>query len=103
MTNKTYSNDVINDLAKIGAALSSLQKSSGINLRTIAKFSSLSVNSVKSVLAGKTGNIASYDMVARSLGSSLIGVIAGICVACNESEKTGQTTTEVSESATTPF
>lgn len=48
------------------------------NLRTVSKFSGLSVNSVKSVLTGKTANIASYSLIAKALGTNLIDIVGKI-------------------------
>lgn len=78
MTKKTYPIDITNEILVISAELSRLFKSNKGNLRNIAKFSGMSVNSVKAVLAGKTANIASYSLIAKALGSNLIYVIQAI-------------------------
>jgi lambda repressor-like predicted transcriptional regulator len=75
MNKKTYPTDVTDEVTKIASALNAMFKSQSANLRTIAKFSSMSVNSVKSVLSGKTANIASYSLIAKALGTNLIDVI----------------------------
>ena len=80
MKNKTYPADVTDEIAKISAQLSLLFKSGANNLRTVAKFSGLSVNSVRSVLDGKTANIATYSLIAKALGSNLIDLV---CAAKN--------------------
>lgn len=76
MKSKTYPVEILQEIASISNSLSSLFKSSKTNLRAIAKFSGLSVNSVKSVLAGETANIGSYALVAKALGTTLTKVIA---------------------------
>ena len=83
---KVYPPELKQDLIDVGAALTRIQKKNNIKYRSIAKFSSLSVNSVKSVLAGNTANIASYDMVARSLGTTLISLIQGFTSSDEETE-----------------
>lgn len=75
MTTKNYPAEITNEVSAIAARLSAEFKTSGGNLRTVAKFSGLSVNSVKAVLAGKTANIASYSLIAKALGTTLVDVI----------------------------
>lgn len=74
MKQKVYPKEVTNEVLVIGQALKGLFNSQGCNLRTIAKLSDMSVNSVKAVLAGSTANIASYSLVAKSLGTTLLEV-----------------------------
>jgi lambda repressor-like predicted transcriptional regulator len=75
MTKKTYPTEIVNEITKIAGELNKVFKANKGNLRNIAKFSGMSVNSVKAVLAGKTANIASYAMIAKALGTSLMDVI----------------------------
>ena len=78
MKTKIYPQDVLDQIQAIGAELACIFSLEKTNLRSISKFSNMSVNSVKSVLAGKTGNIASYALVAKALGTDLITVISKI-------------------------
>jgi len=78
MKNKTYPTDVTEEISKISNQLSTLFKSGANNLRTVAKFSGLSVNSVRSVLDGKTANIATYSLIAKALGTNLIDLVANL-------------------------
>ena len=78
MNHKIYPNDVVEQIQSIGNKLSTIFNKEKTNLRTISKFANMSVNSVKSVLSGKTGNIASYALVAKALGTDLITVISEI-------------------------
>jgi lambda repressor-like predicted transcriptional regulator len=78
MNQKIYPNDVIDQIQKIGHTLKTLFNSQKTNLRAISKFSDMSINSVKSVLAGKTANIASYALVAKALGTDLVSIIANM-------------------------
>jgi transcriptional regulator with XRE-family HTH domain len=71
---KTYSSQVLETVKQIGTALQGLQQSSSISLKTLATNSGLSINSIKSIFKGSTANIASYDSLARALGSSLTKV-----------------------------
>lgn len=71
---KTYSPEVLEAVGKIGSALHNLQMKNATSLKTIATSSGLSVNSIKSIFKGSTANIASYDSLARALGSSLFEV-----------------------------
>lgn len=75
MTKKSYPTDVSNEIIQISAALSGLVKSTNTSVRSIAQFAGISVNSVKSVLSGKTANIATYALIAKALGTSLIAVV----------------------------
>lgn len=77
--------DIMNELTLISTALSNIfaaqrggTTDTRVNLRSIAKFSGLTTNSVKSVFSGKTANIASYALVAKALGTTLIDVIKTI-------------------------
>jgi hypothetical protein len=78
MKQKIYPKEITDEIELIGLAIKSLFESQKANLRTIAKFSDMSVNSVKAVLTGKTANIASYSLVAKALGSTLLDVIEKI-------------------------
>ncbi len=78
MKNKTYPADVTEEISKISTQLATLFKSGANNLRTVAKFSGLSVNSVRSVLDGKTANIATYSLIAKALGTNLIDLVAAV-------------------------
>lgn len=71
-TNNKYSDTTINDLKMIGDVLLSYKQKEKIDFRSLAARSNLSVNSVKSVVNGKTGNIASYATVAEALGTTLL-------------------------------
>ena len=75
MTQKNYPQDITNEINLISVELTKIFTKNKSNLRTIAKFSGMSVNSVKSVLAGKTANIGSYCMIAKALGTTLTDVI----------------------------
>jgi hypothetical protein len=74
---KTYSPNVLESVKKIGASLQEVQQRNNSSLKTIATNSGLSINSIKSIFKGATANIASYDSLARALGTSLVEV------ACN--------------------
>jgi len=76
--NKIYPNEILTEIQGIAGEMNSLFKTQKNNLRTIAKFAGISVNSVKSVLAGETANIASYSLVAKALGTSLTNVVYNI-------------------------
>lgn len=78
MKNKTYPANITNEISLIAAELKALFTKNSANIRTVAKFSGLSVNSVKSVLSGKTANIASYSLIASALGSNLIDLVHGL-------------------------
>ena len=86
MTKKTYPVDVTNEISAIAEELSALQKKSGTNVRTIAQFAGISINSVKSALAGKTANIATYVLIAKAMGTTFTSVIQSMAT---------QTTTNV--------
>ena len=91
MTTKNYPTEITDEVANIAKQLTIEFNKSGSNLRTIAKFSSLSVNSVKAVLSGKTANIASYSLIAKAMGTTLVNVIHTMRTAelkAAESEKT---------------
>jgi lambda repressor-like predicted transcriptional regulator len=75
MTTKNYPTEITDEVANIAKQLTIEFNKCGSNLRTIAKFSSLSVNSVKAVLSGKTANIASYSLIAKAMGTTLVNVI----------------------------
>jgi hypothetical protein len=91
MTKKTYPVEITNEISIIANQLNKVFKQNKGNLRNIAKFSGMSVNSVKAVLAGKTANIASYCLIAKALGTNLINVIDNIPVENNSTA--GLTTT----------
>ena len=76
MKQKTYPEEITEEILSIGQAMKKVFDSQKSNLRLIAKFSAMSVNSVKAVLTGKTANIASYALVAKALGTSLVDVVA---------------------------
>lgn len=78
MKQKTYPSDITDEVKRIGDELNTIFKASGTNLRTLSKFSSMSVNSVKAVLAGNTANIASYSLVAKALSTNLIDVVTSL-------------------------
>jgi len=78
MKQKTYPQEVTDEVLAIGQALKTLFEGQNSNLRTLAKFSDMSVNSVKAVLSGKTANIASYSLVAKALGTDLVSVIGTV-------------------------
>lgn len=75
---KQYPAEITSEIQSIAATLHNLMKNSSSNIRTLAKFSSMSINSVKAVLDGKTANIASYCLIAKALGTNLIDVIHGM-------------------------
>jgi hypothetical protein len=74
---KTYSPEVLTAVKTIGSALQTYQQKNNASLKTLSTASGLSINSIKSIFKGATANIASYDSLARALGSSLIEI------ACN--------------------
>lgn len=78
MKNKTYPANITNEISLIATELKNLFTTNKANIRTVAKFSGLSVNSVKSVLTGKTANIASYSLIASALGTNLIDLVHGM-------------------------
>lgn len=78
MTKKTYPTDISNEISAISSELNSLIKTTKTNLRTIAQHAGISVNSVKSVLAGKTANIATYALIAKALGTTLTDIVKAI-------------------------
>ncbi len=71
---KTYSQDVLNSVKEIGEQLSQRQKELKTSLKVLSASSGLSVNSIKAIFEGMTANIASYDSLARALGTSLVQV-----------------------------
>lgn len=77
--NKTYPLDITEEINKIASALKQRYDNSKENLRNISRFSGLTVNSIKAVLNGKTANIASYSLVAKALGTTLIDIIVASC------------------------
>lgn len=86
MKQKIYPQEILAEVEAIGLALKTVFDSQGNNLRTIAKFSGMSVNSVKAVLNGQTGNIASYSLVAKALGTTLINAIATVSYSSTSSQ-----------------
>jgi len=91
MTQKTYPAEITTEITQIANELSKIFNNTKGNLRTISKFSSMSVNSVKSVLAGKTANIASYCLIAKALGTTLTDIIYNMKVASNATGKAATT------------
>lgn len=75
MTKTTYTTNTIQEIESIGLALHDYYKNNKCSLRTISKISSLSVNTVKAVLNGETGNIASYSAVASAMGTTLLDIV----------------------------
>ena len=75
MKQKIYPEEISDEILSIGQALKNVFDTQKANLRTIAMFSDMSVNSVKAVLSGKTANIASYALVAKALGTKLVDVV----------------------------
>lgn len=63
------------DLLIVGMKLQELAKAQKKTMRQIATDTKLSVNSVKVVFSGKVGNISTYDVVARYLGTSFVDVV----------------------------
>ena len=86
---KTYSIETTSSVVSIGKALHALHVSSKIPLKALSASSGLSVNSIKSIFGGATANIASYDSLARALGSSLIDVASGL--KAQEGQKVAET------------
>jgi transcriptional regulator with XRE-family HTH domain len=76
---KTYSPLVLETVKQIGVSLQEIQQRSNVSLKTIATNSGLSINSIKSIFKGATANIASYDSLARALGTSLLEVASTCC------------------------
>ena len=75
---KTYDKNTLSDIRQIAAELNDLFLASKKPLRTVAQIAMLSTNSAKAVLAGKPANIATYDSVARALGSSIIEICTNL-------------------------
>jgi transcriptional regulator with XRE-family HTH domain len=92
---KSYQQETVDAIKSIGDELQKLYEHEGTTIRAIATRSGLSVNSVKSILSGKTGNIASYDSVARALNTNLIDLIIDTFTAANS---VGQKELEVGKS-----
>lgn len=63
------------DLQPIGTLLQNLSKTQKKTMRQISKDTGLSVNSVKVVFNGERGNVATYDTVARYLGTSFVQAV----------------------------
>lgn len=74
-TTNTNTSTIEQDLAPVGTWLKSLATSQKKTMRQIASDTKLSVNSVKVVFSGETGNVSTYDIVARYLGSSFIRAV----------------------------
>ena len=85
---KTYSPLVLDSVKQIGVSLQEIQQRSNVSLKTIATNSGLSINSIKSIFKGSTANIASYDSLARALGTCLTKVAHDCYVKEANSEKT---------------
>lgn len=62
------------DIVRIGQSLREIFDARKETYRGLSQRSGLSVNSVKAILNGATANIASYDIVARALATSLLEV-----------------------------
>lgn len=84
---KNYPTAVEDDLKALSKELQETQFNGKWTLRTIAKLANLSVNSVKSILEGQTANIASYDMVARAMNTTLFDIAVKIRSAAKTSQK----------------
>lgn len=99
---KTYPSVVEDSLKAISTYLRDKFTQGKYTYRTVSAMSKLSVNSVKSILTGETANIASYDMVARAVGTSLVTA----CAAIDAEEKRKETqaaTAETPTQTTSPF
>ena len=99
MKQKTNPKEIAEEVQSIGDALKLVFDQQKSNLRTIAKYSDMSVNSVKAVLSGKTANIASYSLVAKALGTTLVDVV----VALNNYIPGNPTLPAIAESASDPI
>jgi transcriptional regulator with XRE-family HTH domain len=75
---KNYLETTLADLASISTAYNKLMQDSGMSIRGIAQRSGISINSIKSVMEGRTANIATYDEVARAFDTSLIKIIQSL-------------------------
>jgi transcriptional regulator with XRE-family HTH domain len=75
---KTYHPATIKTVEAVGTFLKGQFNAKGLSLKTLSAASGLSVNSIKSILKGATANIASYDALARALGTDLISIMAAI-------------------------
>lgn len=78
MTKQIYTPQVLQEVKNIGIAVKNYYKANQCSLRTISKISGLSINTVKAVLQGTTGNIASYSAVASAMGTTLLDLIKGM-------------------------
>lgn len=72
---KVHPPEIIQEVEKIAKILSDEFARTSANLRTIAKQANMSVNSVRTILEGKTANIASYALIAKALGTNLVELI----------------------------
>lgn len=66
--------DVLAELTAIGGYLQALATNQKLNHKELSKRSNLSPITVRSILTGKTCNIASYMILAKTLGYSLTGI-----------------------------
>jgi len=78
MAKQIYTNEVLKEVERIGTAVKTYYKANSCSLRTISKISGLSINTVKAVLEGATGNIASYSAVANAMGTTLLDLVKGM-------------------------
>ena len=85
---KTYSPEVLDSVKQIGKCLQDLQQGTSASLKTLSTNSGLSINSIKSIFKGSTANIASYDSLARALGTCLTKVAHDCYMKEATSEKT---------------
>ena len=70
--NAHFPSEVTNQLRVLGAAIHQLYKDKGYqNYKSFADACNLSINSVKSIFKGKTGNIANYLYALHVLGTNL--------------------------------
>lgn len=75
---KSYPSEVTDQLKELGQELCSLWRKDSRGLVEFAKACNLSVNSVKAVFLGKTGNITSYLMIAHTMGLTLEDIVMRI-------------------------
>ena len=69
---RIYPEYVSDQLTALAGLINAKVATTGVSIKDLAVKSNLTVSSVKSILGGKTANIASYLMVLDALGSSLI-------------------------------
>jgi len=73
---KVHPPEILQEVEKIAKMLSDEFVRTNANLRTVSKQANMSINSVRTILEGKTANIASYALIAKALGSSLVDLIS---------------------------